>query len=34
MLMLMWRLSANLMSNGVSLAVKPGQHWLWYAYNT
>ncbi|AHA65843.1 Transposase [Shigella dysenteriae 1617] len=24
MLMLMWRLSANLMSNGVSLAVKPG----------
>ncbi len=22
--MLMWRLSANLMSNGVSLAVKPG----------
>ncbi|AHA68827.1 Transposase [Shigella dysenteriae 1617] len=32
--MLMWRLSANLMSNGVSLASKARQHWLWYAYNT
>lgn len=28
--MLMWRLSASLMSNGATLRL----HWLWYAYNT
>ena len=32
--MLMWRLSASLMSNGATLAVKALLHWLWYAYNT
>ncbi|MDR5942091.1 hypothetical protein, partial [Escherichia coli] len=32
--MLMLRLSANPMSNGASLAVKPGSTPVWYAYHT